>query len=308
MTEARRLFLRREARARFVPFASYHPTYDAMTVAQQQWYFHWRDQVRRGSYPDTDSSYVFVHVYELINGVGAGDVADAYDQLHRLWLNYRERHPKVGERLLPWLAEFACLHRCREDPLEVYQEALEAGAEPPEPDLLLARYVASPEKMPLALIEALGDYRPRKSKFHNEGNEALVAEQLPQTLARVDEHLRQKSGGILERFGLPPAPLRRQPFQGALYATPATEIELAKVPPYSQHQPLCGFLTALVKYTENRLREARDYGGRLRGYSLDPEIQAVIDAAIAAACRGGVPPCASAAHRHRPGQGTGAPE
>lgn len=76
--KAQKYVRRRETQAQFVPFMSYWPTYGSMTDAQQRWYFYWRDQVRNGIYPDTDLSYVFVHVYELINNVGIENGVDGY--------------------------------------------------------------------------------------------------------------------------------------------------------------------------------------------------------------------------------------
>jgi len=54
----------------FVPFMSYWPTYDSMNKGQQAWYFYWRSQVRQGNYIDTDLSYIFVLIYELLSGTG----------------------------------------------------------------------------------------------------------------------------------------------------------------------------------------------------------------------------------------------
>ena len=61
---------RTEAKALPVEFMQYWPTYDVMSPAQQQWYFYWRSEVRQGRLLATDLSYIFVHVYELINLIG----------------------------------------------------------------------------------------------------------------------------------------------------------------------------------------------------------------------------------------------
>jgi len=70
--------------ALFVPFKSYWPTYGHMTGAQSRWYFYWRSEVRQGRYHKTDLSYIFLHVYELINGVGWEEPTDGYRQLCQL--------------------------------------------------------------------------------------------------------------------------------------------------------------------------------------------------------------------------------
>ena len=63
-------------KAEFVPFMQYWPTYDSMDRRQRAWYFYWRTQVRNGEYPDTDLSYIFVHIYELLSGCGWKQASD----------------------------------------------------------------------------------------------------------------------------------------------------------------------------------------------------------------------------------------
>ena len=67
--------------AAFVPFMSYWPTYDSMNKAQQAWYFYWRSQIRQGNYIDTDLSYIFVLIYELLSGIGWQDPQEEYFSL-----------------------------------------------------------------------------------------------------------------------------------------------------------------------------------------------------------------------------------
>ena len=81
--------------APFVPFMSYWPTYGVMNESQREWYLYWRSEVRQGRFPDTDLSYVFVHTYELINGVGWSDPQAGYDQLKQLWIHYRVQNPQL---------------------------------------------------------------------------------------------------------------------------------------------------------------------------------------------------------------------
>lgn len=76
-------------KAEFVPFMQYWPTYDSMDHRQRAWYFYWRTQVRNGEYPDTDLSYIFVHIYELLSGCGWKQASDGYNQLMSLWMSYR---------------------------------------------------------------------------------------------------------------------------------------------------------------------------------------------------------------------------
>jgi hypothetical protein len=276
---AQKLVNHDEASATFVPFMSYWPTYNAMTTSQLKWYFHWRGRVRNCDYPDTDLSYVFVHVYELINNVGVRTEADGYEHLQKLWLNYRDRFPKLDNYLIDWISDYAILNKCAIDPLQIYHEAFERKAFVSNPDILLSRYeTASFAEIPMSLILALSDYRIQKSKFYLQGNQDLLTESLSKALWQVDIHLRTKIGmGILGKFRpATPHAIHRYPFRSAIYAGTATLLTVAKVFPYSTHAPLREFLTTIIKHAENVLREHRRYRGKLRGYDLDLEIAAVI--------------------------------
>ena len=268
---------RREKSAVFVPFMCYWPTYDSMTPDQRKWYFYWRGQVRDGQYPETDLSYIFVHVYELINNVGVRDGVDAYTQLFKLWTAYRDKYSKLDRYLMDWIADYLVINKGAVDLPTFYSQAMEMKAFAGDPDILLSRYAKGGlNSLPMDLIDRLSDYRPRKSKFYNDGNSGLVEKCLPLSVGRVDACLRQKKGkGILQSYHPDTATrTRRFAFQSALYAGKAREIELPPVVPYSQYPPLREFMTGVVKHTENDLRALKACKSKLRGYSLDDDVKA----------------------------------
>jgi hypothetical protein len=286
--EALKYVARRERSAAFVPFMCYWPTYDSMTPAQRKWYFYWRGEVRDDRYPETDLSYIFVHVYELINNVGVKNSADGYAQLFALWKAYREKYAKLDRYLMDWIADYLVVNKSAVDLATFYTQAMGMKAYAGDPDILLSRYAkAGLNSLPMDLIDRLSDYRPRKSKFYNDGNSDLVERYLPLSVGRVDACLRQKKGkGILQSYH-PDAATRthRVAFQSAVYAGEAREIELPPVIPYSQYPPLREFMTGVVKHTENDLRALRSCKSKLRGYSLDDDVKATIDAFVAEASK-----------------------
>ena len=97
-------------KAELVPFMQYYPTYSSMDKQQKEWYFYWRSQVRKGIYLDTDLSYIFVHVYELLSGYGMNNADDGYKQLLELWKNYRKEYPKLDGYLFEWIFDFCQLY------------------------------------------------------------------------------------------------------------------------------------------------------------------------------------------------------
>jgi len=278
--EARRLVNARGSRTQFIPFRCYWPTYSSMTAEQRRWYMYWRGQVREGKYPDTDLSYIFLHVYELINNVGVKSAEDGYERLHQLWLAYRPRFPQLDRYLVDWLADYAIVNHCAANPMQLYAEAQQLGARAGSADLAILGCSDRPlSQWPLALIESISNYQFRRSKFYLAGHQDEVEQQIRQGLTRIEERFKStQRHGILGLFMPSSAEtITRQAFQSARYCGSVRTVTFQHIRPYSVHIPLREFVGDVIKHIENRLREQAGYAGRLRGYTLDPGIQRIID-------------------------------
>ena len=62
-------------------YKRYFPTYHDLNVRQLRGYFTWRAQVRRGEYPPTATSFAYLYVYELLNGIGAASPEESLEKL-----------------------------------------------------------------------------------------------------------------------------------------------------------------------------------------------------------------------------------
>ena len=94
-----------------VPFFSYWPTYHMLDYKQKQWYFFWRGKVRQGEYIDTDESYLYLHVYEILYGIGWDDAEDGALYLYKLIKAYENKGNKIYQDFLVWLFDFCTLHK-----------------------------------------------------------------------------------------------------------------------------------------------------------------------------------------------------
>ncbi|HMN31268.1 MAG TPA: TerB N-terminal domain-containing protein, partial [Caldilineaceae bacterium] len=168
--QAHRYASRTQTRSSFVPFQQYWPTYADMTRQQQEWYFYWRTQLRNDQPLPTDTSYLFVHAYELINVIGAPSSQAALDQLVRLWKCYRQEHPKLDSYLVDWIADFLVVHCLSVQPLDWYAQALQVGAYVRRnEDLFLEAWLrngADIEDLDIDLLYRISDYSPKRSKFY----------------------------------------------------------------------------------------------------------------------------------------------
>lgn len=263
-------------KAPFAPFMQYWPTYESMDRSQKAWYFFWRNEVRNGHYPDTDLSYIFVHIYEILSGCGWKNSSDGYAQLMNLWEAYRERFPKLDNYLFDWSHDFAQLHNLNYSMPD--GSSLRLPSQPALRDMLIERHREDkPLKLSFLLVDALCDYSIAGSKFYKDGNQMLMHDAIPRVVSLADASLLKKKGkGILELYG--PNRTRKQTyyaFQSAVCPYANKRMEVA-VRAYTSSQKLRTFINELVRYAENVLREMYGYRGRLRGVELDLETATLV--------------------------------
>ena len=280
--EARKYATKREYSASFIPFMSYRPTYSSMTPKQQRWYFYWRNQVRQGQFIDTDLSYVYLLTYELINSVGVTSAENGFRQLLVLWQQYRDRFAHLNSYLPDWLEDYAFVHRLTIDPGDLLLE-FNSNQWWYRFDENVEQYAKNPlSKMPLEILSRLSGHDLTQSNFYQDGNQEIVSRFLGLVLDAVDRHMREQSQkGIFETFKPPILPaFQRGVFSGAHYDGSPVVRNIQQPRAYSQHQPLQEFLKGIVKYTENRLREATGFKTRLRNFDILEDHRVIVDGLI----------------------------
>ncbi|MFD1177895.1 TerB N-terminal domain-containing protein [Paenibacillus puldeungensis] len=278
--EARKWAHEQGEAAPFVPFMSYWPTYEHMMESQRKWYFYWRSEVRNGRYPDTDLSYIFVYVYELINGVGWADPNEGYEMLASLAAAYGGKYPQLNGYLIDWAADYVMVHALD---IPFSNIAIRFGGSLDGELLnieLLRLFREEPINIPLSLLLTLSDYELRRSKFVQGIGKSVVEEYVPRVIAMLDVYFVKKTQTkLIERF-MPDQEqvIHRYLFRSAVYddSLYGRAIKLTYVP-ISNHRPLRRFITHVIRYTENKLRELKGYRGRLREFILEAEVERLID-------------------------------
>ena len=91
-------------------FASYYPTYNNMSDQQLRGYFTWRTAVRRGDIQPTCLSFAYLHLYELICGIGVTSPLDGFAQIKSFWQAYRAFEPSLDRYARVWLHDYVVYH------------------------------------------------------------------------------------------------------------------------------------------------------------------------------------------------------
>lgn len=279
--EAKKLSQYTVEKARHVPFRSYWPTYESMSKKQQDWYFYLRSQLRQGIYPQTDLSYLFVYIYELINQVGIADTTDGLVKLCSLWSAYRETHSILDKYLVLWVQDYILIY-AGGDFTSMMAHIPDKSLLSLFPDSLAGCFMENPKAgFTLEFISRFSDYRFYTGQLAKSDQGGLFLSILPKVFQDINQYLFQEQGkGI---FGVyrptHSTGKRRIAFQNAIYSGTVTSVCQDELP-YSTYPPLRRFFTSVVKETENRLREQVHMKGRLRGIELDPKIASAIQSLI----------------------------
>lgn len=268
-----------EDTAEFVPFHTYWPTYDEMQPRQLKWYLFWRGEVRAGRYPDTDLSYLFVYLYELIHGIGWTEPSEGYAQIERAWQAYRERYPKLDTYVREWLYDFALIFHLEQGPVNPPLIKLPRSLSMELKELEWQRKLSAHTlELSWELLRLLLDYEAEKSRYYIEQGRKNLRYYAPKIVTLVDGYLSRTQGSrLLDLFKPRARKISRFLFRSAVYdhGLYGRTREITVVP-YSEHPPLRAYLTQLVRHTENKLRELDGYKGRLKGVTVEPDIEQLI--------------------------------
>ena len=285
--DAERLYAVQGTACPRVPFFSYVPQYSQMSRPQLEWYLWWRACVRRGEAPDTDYSYVLLYAYELINLSHKTDPTSTQRQLTLLWQAYRTTFHQLDTYLPDWICDHSLIHRLP-PPEACMGELLSAVMTHCS---LKEFYVPSggEEGYVHALLAFCSNYQYRKSKFCTAEHTALFDRAITGALAEVSRQM-SVDGKLFAAAKMDDSRLLRDAYTGALcsyHVKRKIEVEYCS---FSRSHELRFFITDVVKYTENRIRQALGVRSRLTVYALSFPVRRLLDAYLDGILPSRVPP------------------
>lgn len=262
-----------------VPLQTYWTTYGHLNQAQTEWYYFWRARLRAGEPFPTDLSYVFLHVYEVLHGVGFDQPEAAFDHLQRVWRTYRVEHPKLDQYLVPWLTDFLHYYGPDSDAARAWPQ--EAGAYT-RGDEAVHHWLTSTDRtdVPASVFRELVAYRPEQNKFYREAEDkAALDGALRRAVLVTDAYYRDTTGASVFEALRPAQPRRmhRDAFAGAVFEGPSFSYDAVTLWPYGEDGKLSELLTQAVRYAENLARRRAGFKSMLRGIELPRELSAYLD-------------------------------
>ena len=251
--DARKYFNLKHPEVQPVSYFSYMPGYIQMSLKQRKWYFYWRDCVRNKKYPETDSSYILLYVYEIINLPELIPANEGIELLCDIWEKYRKSYTKLDRFMSEWVFDY-CIVNQVELPFERIRSFYDAVIETAS---FKQFYINCNDDNIYAdlLFEKLSSYNWRKSKYLNDQNRELFEKHIRSAFiysidrfAKIDGRFDKDNGRVCLKK------IVRDSFSGALCVynvKKKIEIEYFDL---SKETELLFIVTDMVRYCENRVR------------------------------------------------------
>ena len=259
----------------FVPFYSYMPQYSQLNAQQKSYYFYWRDSVRRGKYIKSDYSYFYLYIYEIINLPDKIPAKTGLDMLLTLWRAYRKDLPNIDFYMSLWVEDYCLINRLEAPTRQLSDFIFDVISAAEFKEFYLFDVKSMGASGTSAMLAYLSDYDWRRGKYAGGDNrEAYEKHMLGAMSLLIDKLL---DNGEIFTSDAPLARISRNAFRNSL-CTHSVKCRLeVEYVPLSKADNLCRYVTAAVKYTENRLRAYLGVKSRLAVKDLPDEYKNIID-------------------------------
>ena len=275
--DAERFFYESGEKTAHAKYFSYMPTYAQMDRKQRAWYFYWRDCVRHGEYIETDSSYILLYIYEIINLPNLVPPESGLELLCDIWEKYRKSYTKLDKFLSEWVCDYCLINKLTPpyDRIAAFYDEAEYAAR------LKQFYIRceSGDGYAELLMAKLNSYRWQAGKYVTADNKKIFEEHIKKGFAYAVKALRPSdgrfdgdSGRLVEKKTI------RDSFSGALCAY-ASKRKINVTYLDIDNRGDFGFIiTDMVRYCENKVRIYLGIKGRLTVQNLNEEHKRAIDA------------------------------
>ncbi len=276
-------------------FVQYYPTYQSMSDEQLRGYFSWRSRMRKGEALQAPTSFVFIYIYELLNGVGASSPEEGFGKLRDVLDGYGKADSAIRRYLGRWMIDYAAWYNV---PAQALAGFVGGGVEESIAAIDAAAHAHVPQDELFGALANLSTYRVESSRLYKE-HPAELRRALCGTctaLARYCEKHRKTTfaEGLFGEFRMLP----HQMFSNAVFYDdghhPDAAYALADGRRYICRNGTWGLmrripsnrgpkLGAIVKAVDARVREELGMGSPLKMPALPKYMQSIVAAEAHAA-------------------------
>ncbi len=255
----------------FVKFYSYMPQYSQMNSAQKNYYFYWRSELRAGRYLETDYSYLYLFVYEILNLPDKIPSGEGIKLLCKLWREYRVSLPRIDLYFSIWVQDYCMIYRLP-SPTEYIKDFLYSAVSVSSfKEFYLSDIERSGSEGASILLAFLSDYDWRAGKYAGGENKEDYRR-------HMEGAMRPLLSEIRENFGKgEPSRIFRDAFPNSLCTHSVKSRLEIEYYPLASEKTLRSSVTAAVRYTENKIRALLGVKSRLGVKDLPDKYRILID-------------------------------
>lgn len=259
----------------FVKFYSYMPQYSQFDVQQKNYYFFWRDSVRRGKYIKTDYSYFYLYVYEILNLPDKIPAKEGLKMLIDLWRAYRKALPNIDSNMSLWVADYCMIYNLPCPMAEIADFIFDIISVAEFKEFYLGDVMNMGSDGISAMLAYLSDYDWRRGKYAGGDNKEVYSKHMLSAMGNLLSHL--VKNGILLGDNSELATVFRSAFRNSLCTHMVKcRLEIEYIP-LSKADNIRMIVTSAIKYTENKLRALLSVKSRLSVKDFPTEYKNIID-------------------------------
>lgn len=173
-----------------VPCNKNNPVYNNLTIYQLRSYFSWRTLIRNKLYKQTEQSYVFLYIYELLNKIGVKNEIDGLNKIIDLWQNYRVFDNSFDKYLSNWVKDYYIINRINIDFNLIEEELPIKNNENLEDisEILIGNY-----ENKLEFLDSISNYHILKSKIMEHKYSFLINLVIPEIFKNLDKYFSENN-------------------------------------------------------------------------------------------------------------------
>ncbi len=264
-----------------VYYMSHWPTYATMNTEQKKWYFYWRNQIRNNIFLDTDESYIYIYLYEIIAGIGWHTVEEGYYCLKKIWNNYCH-YDSINETLANWIFDFIYINEIPIITLKKIEYLIFSS----NSKILFNKYIEKLKDdktsfLSFNSIEKFSKYKISKGKvYEQEANRELIRNTIEEIFNKINKYMMKKYDKGFFDFYKPDCILTNRRYLFANAIKKKIQYHDINYIPYDIHEPLISKITNIFKLTENKFRKKFSIRGRLKECDIEVEFFEIINIAF----------------------------
>lgn len=165
----------------------YYPTYDLLSNRELRSYFAWRTKVRNGDIQPSCSSFAYLYLYELINGIGTGTPVEGLHKMDDFAAAYKEYESSLMNYYANWRKSYIIYYNLSDSFL--------GGEEREREEAHMAVLDSAQEQTDDAIAAAVKQLAPgwlNRSKFYKT-HQTDMDRVIVQVLRRMHQHYSARS-------------------------------------------------------------------------------------------------------------------